>query len=206
MQKAHRSLISALGLSLLLTTGQVNAQEASAEAGGQEGAPKVTEEQVKQELSKWAIIGQKQIVYLTEKAVDQYESTLLDNKPNMPGAWMLMKDGKTVKHISIDEQAGGAPAQVRILMYRAALKSIARRNEITAAVILYTGRVSEDSDEQALVIEHEHRLGISGNKVIPYELKDGKVLYGKAVTSEKPFQLFYDNKADAAAHRAKNAK
>ncbi|EMP55523.1 hypothetical protein MSNKSG1_06618 [Marinobacter santoriniensis NKSG1] len=203
MQKAHRSLISALGLSLLLTTGHVFAQDSSKEA---DGAPKVTEQQVKKELSKWALLGRKQIVYLTEQATAQYEKNLLDSKPNMPGAWMLMKDGKTVKHISIDDQAGDAPAQVRILMYRAALKSIARRNEITAAVILYTGKVSEDSDEQALVIEHEHRLGISGNKVIPYEVKNGKVLYGEAVTSEKPFQIFYDSKSDAAAQRAKNAK
>lgn len=200
MQKAHRSLISALGLSLLLTTGQVFAQDSSKEAD------KMTEQQVRQEFSKWALIGQKQIVYLTEKAVNQYESTLLDDKPNMPGAWMLMKDGKTIKHISIDDQAGDAPAQVRILMYRAALKSIARRGEITAAAILYTGKVKEGSDEEALVIEHEHRLGISGNKVIPYEVKNGKVAYGEAVTSEKPFQMFYDSKSEAAAERAKNAK
>src|SRR5699024_9267105 len=115
------------------------------------------------------------LVYLIKEATDAYTGTLTDGKPNMPAAWMLMDDGTTVKRIDIDDQAGNAPAQVRILMYRAALKSIARRGKILAAAILYTGKVSKDSDEEALVIEHEHRLGISGNKIIPYEVNGGKV-------------------------------
>src|SRR5699024_4811959 len=102
-----------------------------------------------------------------------YTSTLADAEPNMPSAWMLLEDGKSTKRISLDEQAADAPAQIRILMYRAALKSVAQRGKIHAAAILYTGRLKEGSDEQALVIEYEHRLGISGNKVIPYKVTDG---------------------------------
>ena len=82
-------------------------------------------------------------------------------------------------------------------MYRAALKSVARRGKIHAAAILYTGKLREGSDDEALVVEYEHRLGIAGNKVIPYLIENGKVAYSEPVTSEKPFQIFYDSKAEA---------
>ncbi|KAA1175100.1 hypothetical protein FWJ25_06960 [Marinobacter salinexigens] len=156
----------------------------------------------KEELAQYAVAGQQQLVHLIEEATKQYSETLTDDTPNMPAAWMLMDDGETVKRINIDDQAGEAPAQLRILMYRAALKSIARRGKVNAAAILYTGKVNEGSDEQALVIEHEHRLGISGNKVIPYEVKGGTVSYSRAVNSEKPFQMFYDEKPGAAGNHS----
>jgi hypothetical protein len=161
---------------------------------------------IRQEITKYAILGQQQLVYLIKESTKEYSGTLTDSKPNMPAAWMLMDDGKTIKRIDIDDQAGGAPAQLRILMYRAALKSVARRGKIVAAAILYTGKVSKDSDEQALVIEHEHRLGISGNKIIPYEIKGDKILYGEPVTSEKPFQLFYDSKEESQSGRKQDEK
>ncbi len=194
MLYVKKSLLSAALLSVVLLAPAVNAEE-------QKPASAQTSESsdmaIKKELTKYAILGQQQLVYLIKEATDAYTGTLTDGKPNMPAAWMLMDDGTTVKRIDIDDQAGNAPAQVRILMYRAALKSIARRGKILAAAILYTGKVSKDSDEEALVIEHEHRLGISGNKIIPYEVNGGKVLYKEPATSEKPFQIFYDSKEEA---------
>ncbi|MBK1849766.1 hypothetical protein FE845_00280 [Marinobacter sp. 1-4A] len=162
----------------------------------------LTEEQemaIKKELSKYAVLGQQQILYLTKQATDEYTETLTDSEPNMPAAWMLLEDGKTVKRINIDEQADGAPAQIRILMYRAALKSVARPGKIHASVILYTGKIREGSEDEALVVEFEHRLGISGNKVIPYQVENGKVSYAEPVTSEKPFQIFHDSKTSGAS-------
>ena len=120
----------------------------------------------------------------------------------MPAAWMLLDDGETVKRINIDGQTEQAPANVRILMYRAALKSIARRGKINAAVILYTGKVKEGEQAAALVIEHEHRLGISGNKIIPYTIEDGNVKYSQAVTKEKPFQMFYDDRGEVPGNQS----
>lgn len=155
----------------------------------------------KEELARYAIVGQQQLVRLTEKATEEYAQELTDQNATMPAAWMLLDDGETIKRINIDEQADQAPAQMRILMYRAALKSIARRGKINAAVILYTGKVKEGEDAEALVIEHEHRLGISGNKVVPFHLEGGEVTFSKAVTREKPFQLFYDDKTQAPAHQ-----
>lgn len=184
------TILGAALLSAMLAVPAVNAEEANAEPSSEMTA-------VEQELRAYAIVGQRQLVYLTEQATKEYSDTLADSKPNMPAAWMLMSDGTTIKRIDIDDKAEGAPAQLRILMYRAALKSIARGDKINAAAILYTGKLRKDSDEEALVIEHEHRLGISGNKIIPYEVKGGKVLYGESVTSEKPFQLFYDSREDA---------
>lgn len=152
---------------------------------------------IKLEFSKYAVLGQRQIVYLTKQATEEYADTLTDSNPNMPSAWMLLEDGTTIKRIDIDDEAAGAPAQIRILMYRAALKALARRGKIHATVILYTGKVREDSKDEALVVEFEHRLGISGNKIVPYQVKSGKVAYSEPVASEKPFQIFYDSKPDA---------
>lgn len=198
MLYVKKSLLSAALLSVALLAPAINAEE-------QKPASAQTSESsdmaIKKELTKYAILGQQQLVHLIKEATDAYSGTLTDGKPNMPAAWMLMDDGTTVKRIDIDDQAGNAPAQVRILMYRAALKSIARRGKILAAAILYTGKVSKDSDEEALVIEHEHRLGISGNKVIPYEVSNGKVLYKEPATSEKQFQIFYDSKEEAKSSR-----
>jgi len=170
-------------------------------AASAEGAPpaELTEDEetaIKLEFSKYAVLGQRQIVYLTKQATEEYSDTLTDSNPNMPSAWMLLEDGTTIKRINIDDQAAGAPAQIRILMYRAALKSVARRGKIHAAAILYTGKLREGSDDEALVVEYEHRLGIAGNKVIPYKVENGKVAYSEPVASEKPFQIFYDSKPD----------
>lgn len=192
MLYVKKSLLSAALLSVALLAPAANAEEPKQAQTGES-----SDMAIKQELTKYAILGQQQLVHLIKEATDAYSDTLTDSKPNMPAAWMLMDDGTTVKRINIDDQASEAPAQVRILMYRAALKSIARRGKILAAAILYTGKVSKDSDEEALVIEHEHRLGISGNKIIPYEVKEDKISYGAPATSEKPFQIFYDSKEEA---------
>lgn len=187
-----KSLLSALLLTSVVATPLAGAQESpSGELSEQQ------ETAIKQELAKYAVVGQQQILHLTEQATEDYTSTLADAEPNMPSAWMLLEDGESTKRISLDEQAADAPAQIRILMYRAALKSVAQRGKIHAAAILYTGRFKEGSDEQALVIEYEHRLGISGNKVIPYKVTDGSVTYSEPVTSEKPFQIFYDSQKEA---------
>ncbi|WP_036128837.1 hypothetical protein [Marinobacter nitratireducens] len=198
MHYLRKSLICAAMVVSFGASPMVGAQD-SIEVEIPEGSVLSDGQLSKEELAHYAIVGQRQLVYLTEKAMEQYSSELLDEEPNMPAAWMLMMDGETVKRINIDSQVGDAPAQVRILMYRAALKSVARRGKINAVAILYTGKVKEGSNEEALVIEHEHRLGISGNKVIPYDLDKGKVNYSDAVTSEKPFQLFYDGKPNSGA-------
>ena len=115
----------------------------------------------------------------------------------MPSGWMLMKDGVTVKELKLDESAKGAPPNIRVAMFRAALKSIARRGQINAAAILYAGQMSEENPQKVLVMEHEHRLGISGNKFVPYKVEGEKIQYSQSVTKDKPFQMFYDKKADA---------
>lgn len=189
-----------LGKSLLKALLLISFFVAPVASAEQAPSGELSEEQemaIKKELSKYAVLGQQQILYLTEQATGEYSSTLTDSNPNMPSAWMLLEDGTTIKRIDLDEQAGDAPAQIRILMYRAALKSVARRGKINAAVILYTGKLNEGSDDEALVVEFEHRLGISGTKIVPYQVENGKVAYSDPVASEKPFQIFYDSKSDA---------
>ena len=148
----------------------------------------VTEEEMASILSA----AQTQLVRLTDEATKAYRGQLTDARPNMPSAWMLMKDGTTVKRISLGEQGAEVPASARIYMYRAAIKAIAQGGEINAAAILYTGRVSEGSEVEALVIEHEHRLGVSANKVIGFTVDGNELRWSEPVSQSKPFEWFYD--------------
>ncbi|MBW4933344.1 hypothetical protein [Marinobacter sp. F4206] len=151
----------------------------------------------KKEMAKYLVIGNKQLAYLAENATEEFAPELKSAGQAMPSAWMLMSDGITVKKVSLDESAEGAPPQIRIVMFRAALKSIARRGKINAAVIVYAGKLSEDNPQEVLVLEHEHRLGISATKIVPYEVQGEKVQYAEPVTNNKPFQMFYDDKRQA---------
>ncbi|MFV8571069.1 hypothetical protein ACNQ6O_07645 [Marinobacter sp. SBS5] len=155
---------------------------------------KISEE----ELAGILVTAQNQLIRLSDAATSDYQSVILNAEPNMPAAWMLMKDGETVKRLNLDRQVEGMPATAKIAVYRAAFKSVARKGEINAAAILYTGRLNEGSDTEVLVIEHEHRLGVSGNKVIGYEVEGGDIAWAKPVTQQKPFQWFYDAKDDAS--------
>ncbi|GGC72399.1 hypothetical protein [Marinobacter halophilus] len=175
-----------LALATSFTVMAVGAPMAQAQESA--GKETLTEEDV-----AMIIVGaQQQLIRLSEQATEEYQDTLRADSPSMPAAWMMMKDGETVKRLNISGQADNMPAAAKIKMYRAAIKSIAQRGQINAAAILYTGRVNEQSSEQVMVIEHEHRLGVSSNKVIGYRLQDGKVSWAEPVTQEKPFEWFYD--------------
>ncbi len=201
MTSLNKSLVNMALAATLLTSPLAFAQENQQTIELPENSVLSDGMLTKEELARFAVIGQQQLVKLTEQATEEYTSELIDDDANMPAAWMLLDDGETIKRINIDSQAEQANAQMRILMYRAALKSIARRGKINAAVILYTGKVKEGEDAEALVIEHEHRLGISANKVVPFHLEGGDVSFSQAVTREKPFQMFYDDKNESPAHQ-----
>lgn len=150
----------------------------------------------REEMARYLVIANKQLGFLAKQAAEDYQERIEPEKTPMPSAWMLMKDGVTVKELKLDESGNGAPPKIRVIMFRAALKSIARRGQISAAAILYAGQMSEENPQRVLVIEHEHRLGISGSKFVPYSIDGRKVKYSQAFTKEKPFQMFYDTKAD----------
>ncbi|MBO6850995.1 MAG: hypothetical protein JJ867_11110 [Marinobacter sp.] len=202
MQKMNRLVFGAAFAVLCSAPLPVVAEEKQIEVEIPENSVLSDGKLTKEELAHYAIIGQEQLVKLTEKATQEYTTGMQRGDKSMPAAWMLLDDGETVKRINIDGQTEQAPANVRILMYRAALKSIARRGKINAAVILYTGKVKEGEQAAALVIEHEHRLGISGNKIIPYTIEDGNVTYSQAVTKEKPFQMFYDDRGEVPGNQS----
>lgn len=148
-----------------------------------------------EELAGILAAAQTQLIRLTDEATKAYRGQLTDARPNMPSAWMLMKDGTTVKRLSLGEQGAEVPASARIYMYRAAIKAIAQGGEINAAAILYTGRVSPDSEVEALVIEHEHRLGVSANKVIGFTVEGEDLRWAEPVSQSKPFEWFYDQES-----------
>src|SRR5699024_10089325 len=112
----------------------------------------VSEMAIRQGVATFMYAAQQQLIHLIEKGTEEYSEMLASPEPNMPAAWMLLENGETIKRIDIDSQAAEAPAQLRVIMYRAALKSVARRSKINAAAIFYTGKVGEDSDKEAMII------------------------------------------------------
>lgn len=148
----------------------------------------------KQELAAILLTAEQQLTLLAETATKKYLPVIQEEGINMPKAWMLMEDGETVKGISLQGQAEGAPPEIRIVMYRSAIKSLARRGLINAAAILYAGAVTENDDTKALVIEHEHRLGVSANKVVGYRKDKDRIVWGEPFTEKKPFEWFYEAK------------
>lgn len=193
-----KSFLTATVLCTFLTAPAVHAQDPRT-VEIPEDSPIADGKLDQEELGRAAAAGQHQLVRLTEQATEEYTESLKRDGKAVPAAWMLLGDGETIKRLNLGEQAKDAPANMRILMYRAALKSVARRGQINAAVILYTGKLDEDTAMDAIVIEHEHRLGISGNKVVPFELEAGKVSYFQSVTKEKPFMIFYDGQGSNPA-------
>lgn len=188
-----KTLLTGLALGSALLFAPVASMAAPAGSPLDDG--KLSEEELVQILAS----AQQQLIHLSEVATSEYEAELKDGAPNMPAAWMLMKDGKTVKRISLGEEGERVPAAAQIYMYRAAIKAIADQGEINAAAILYTGRLSKEDDTEVLVVEHEHRLGVSGNKVVAYALENGALKWSEPVTQKKPFEWFYDSKDGEAA-------
>ena len=182
-----QAIAAALGVSIFISGGSWGQ---GLPQSGPLSDGKVTEE----EIGMFIVGAQQQLIHLSDTATKEYNESILGSGATMPAAWMLMKDGETVKRINIDGQAYGMPAAAQLKMYRAAIKSIARRGQINAAAILYTGRISENSDTEVLVIEHEHRLGVSSNKVIGYKIRNGSISWAEPVSQEKPFEWFYDGK------------
>lgn len=152
----------------------------------------------KEELAKYAVLAQKQLVVLTDAAIKNVKSDLEKNGLVSPSATMMMNDG-TLKPLKLGDEASKAPFGIQVTMYRAALKSMARHDKITAAAIVYGAGSSDDSGKNALVIEYEHRLGVSGLKLVPYTQDHGNIAYGDVLNKKKPFQLFYDPRPDQQA-------
>lgn len=114
-----RSLTLAL-LALLALPGSYAAAEEAGSPASQPYDPLADGKLTREELAVAAVAGQQQLVKLTEQAVDEYSAGLGAAATPVPAAWMLLEDGKTIKQLNLDGQAVDAPANVKILMYRAA--------------------------------------------------------------------------------------
>ncbi len=148
------------------------------------------------DLAAVVAVAQRHLKEMTDAVVKKVGAELEEAGIFRPMAFMVMKSDK-VQEMRLEEKAEEAPGQVKVLMYRAGLKSIARRGEIHASVIAYPGSVEKGGETiRALVLEHEHRLGISGFKLIPLNLENGKASFGEPMSQEKPFQIFYDDKGN----------
>ncbi|MBS8239025.1 hypothetical protein DYI22_00725 [Marinobacter lipolyticus] len=147
-----------------------------------------------QELAAVVAVAQKDLKKMTERSVEAVGDEMAASGVFPPMAWMMMRNGE-IKAMKLGESGEEAPGNIKVIMYRAGLKSIARRNEIHAALIAYPGQIEKDGEQiRIMAIEHEHRLGVSGLKLIPVTLSAGEPEFGDAMSQEKPFQIFYDEK------------
>ena len=65
--------------------------------------------------------------------------------------------------------------------------------KIDAEIVVYPGTIDQGGRERRVVaVEHEHRLGVSGIKLIPLHLENGNAQFGNPLSQKKPFKIFYD--------------
>lgn len=149
-------------------------------------------ELTKEELAVVLLRAQSDLTTLLEKAVSEVELDLENAGVFSPRAWMLMKD-QGLKEVKLAGQAEEAPADIKVHMFRASLKSVARHNQIDAALIVYPGSIDKDGESLHVVaVEHEHRLGVSGIKLIPVTLENGDASFRAPLSQNKAFAIFYD--------------
>lgn len=148
-----------------------------------------------EEIKKYAGVAAKHIQELTAMARKEVGNELEQSGVVIPAAWMMMNDGE-VKRVRLGESGEKAAATMKVLMFKAALKSLARHGKILATAIVYAGTVEGEKDTRVLAIEHEHRLGLSGIQVVPYQFAEGDLTFGKPSTQKKPYELFYDGRED----------
>jgi hypothetical protein len=136
---------------------------------------------------------QSHLTQMTEVAVGAVRAELEEAGIFRPMAFMFMKSSEEVKKLTLEDEAEDAPSKLKVLMYRSGLKSLARHGEIHAALTAYPGSLEKDGETiRVMVVEHEHRLGVSGLKLIPLQIGNGEVTFGEPMSQEKSFQIFYD--------------
>lgn len=146
-----------------------------------------------EELAAVVKIARTDLKHLTEKALGSVENDLNASGIFSPEAWMLLKGG-TIKQLKLDQDAeANAPPKIKVVMYRTALRSVARHGQIHAAVIAYPGTLEKEGEKKrVVVIEHEHRLGVSGLKLVPITMENGVSHFAAHISQKKPFEFFYD--------------
>lgn len=147
-----------------------------------------------EEIKEFASMAANHIKVLTATARESVGDDLKQSGVVLPSAWMLMNDGE-IKKVKLGKSGENANAKLKVLMFKAALKSLARHGKILGTAIVYAGNVENDPESRLMAIEYEHRLGVSGIQVVPYSYKQGELTLGKLSSQKKPYELFYEGKA-----------
>lgn len=149
----------------------------------------------REELAAAMLTAERDLSGMLEQAIVQVEDDMASAGIFAPAAWMVMKD-RELKSVKLSSEADQAPPSIKVQMYRASLRSLARHNRIDAVLIVYPGTITKDGvKERVVVVEHEHRLGVSGLKLIPLSYEQSEANFGAPIDQDKEFQIFYDEKA-----------
>ncbi|WP_153637390.1 hypothetical protein [Marinobacter salsuginis] len=146
----------------------------------------------KEELAAAMLTAEQDLRALLQTAVDEVKVDVERTGFFAPRAWMQMKD-RVIKEVRLSEEAEAAPPKIKLQLFQASLRSVARHNKIDAALVVYPGTIDQGGSERRVVaVEHEHRLGVSGIKLIPLHLENGNAQFGNPLSQKKPFKIFYD--------------
>lgn len=158
-------------------------------------------EEVAVDLTKVKKVAVEHIESLAKFEQEKIDKLLKEKGAFAPfGAFMLVDERLKELDLGKNEQVLKAPAEIQIAIYRQALRALARHDTLFAGAVFYTTLKDKDPNQRLLVMEFEHKLGVSGMRVTPYEIeKDGKVLLGQPKDLKKPFEFFYDDKSTKKA-------
>ena len=152
-------------------------------------------------------LARKQLNKLTKYALKQIKPKLSKTGSFEPIGVMLYRSGKVNKLELGGKDSQKVPAELRIRLDSLALRSMARHNTIDASVIIFAAKKNKGDKRKMIVMNYEHRFGMSGEKVIPYEFDNGKLKLFKPEYFPKPFFIFYSqNQGRAAQSLNPNAK
>ena len=177
-------------LSLVCFSATATSQEHQSEGSSVLSDGKLT----KKELAAAMLTAEKDLTSMLKASMSVVEEEVENSGIFGPGAWMVLKDRK-LKKVRLDEAAESAPPAAKLRVFRASLRSLARHEKIDASLIVYPGTITkEGKKERVVVVEHEHRLGIAGLKLVPLKLGQGNATFGAPISQEKAFQIFYDQR------------
>ena len=150
-----------------------------------------------------AKVAQIQLDKLSKYAMGLVKPQLEKKGTFQPVAAMVYRDGR-INQLEI--KSDKVPPIDKIRMYRIALRSLARHYKIDASIVIFSAEKNKNSKDKVIIMNYEHRFGVSGSRVIGYRFQNGKLLTSKPKDSAKPFFVFYDQNKVKGAGRTEGSK
>lgn len=135
-----------------------------------------------------ANIARYQLEHLVAYVITKVKPQLLKKGTFGPMGAMVYRDG----HINNIVIKNPMSVEDKVKLYRLALRSLARHNKIDASVVVFCAEDKKGSNKHYIFMNYEHRFGVSGTRIIGYEIVNGKLKMTQPKDIQKPFYVFFD--------------